>query len=373
MALDRHAAGRDRRPHRPARHRPLDGSGSASAPAFRKKPLTTMREALGELRDRARRACGSCSPRWGRRCARSPARDYDGVFFNWMTPGVRRLGARRTSRPAPARPRASTPPVFGYVRTAVGEDAARAAGQGGVLLPRPPRRLPQPLRPPRRARGHRRRRRRRHATRPRRRSAATTALDVTVVRGLASANVEAMTAVAEAAASVNQRPGPCSGRSRSPSPDWRLATGASAANPSRRWLTRAAGSPTPSGRVVILHGVNMVYKVGSYAPGRRGLRRRRRALPAAPTASTRSGSGSSTRASSRTRRRRASPVTDARYLRSIARDRVGARPRSGIFSLLDFHQDLYNERFQGEGWPDWQVLDDGVPSEPQAGFPGNYS
>ena len=39
--------------------------------------------------------------------------------------------------------------------------------------------------------------------------------------------------------------------------------------------------------------------------------------------------------------------------------------RHGIFTLLDFHQDLYNERFQGEGWPDWAVADDGVPAEPQ--------
>jgi endoglycosylceramidase len=44
----------------------------------------------------------------------------------------------------------------------------------------------------------------------------------------------------------------------------------------------------------------------------------------------------------------------------------------GVFSLLDFHQDLYNERFQGEGWPDWAVQDDGLPAAPQFGFPGNY-
>ena len=44
--------------------------------------------------------------------------------------------------------------------------------------------------------------------------------------------------------------------------------------------------------------------------------------------------------------------------------------RHGIYTLLDFHQDLYNERFQGEGWPDWQVLDDGLPSEPQVRVPG---
>jgi endoglycosylceramidase len=43
-----------------------------------------------------------------------------------------------------------------------------------------------------------------------------------------------------------------------------------------------------------------------------------------------------------------------------------------VYTLLDFHQDLYNERFQGEGWPDWQTIDDGVPSEPQLGFPTNY-
>ena len=43
-----------------------------------------------------------------------------------------------------------------------------------------------------------------------------------------------------------------------------------------------------------------------------------------------------------------------------------------IFYQLDFHQDLYNERFQGEGWPDWAVFDDGLPAEPKAGFPANY-
>ena len=37
--------------------------------------------------------------------------------------------------------------------------------------------------------------------------------------------------------------------------------------------------------------------------------------------------------------------------------------------LLDFHQDLFHERFQGEGAPDWAVQDDGLPAEPQLGFP----
>jgi endoglycosylceramidase len=59
------------------------------------------------------------------------------------------------------------------------------------------------------------------------------------------------------------------------------------------------------------------------------------------------------------------------YLRRVAATER-ALGRRGVYSLLDFHQDLYNERFQGEGWPDWAVQDDGLPAEPQNGFPGNY-
>jgi len=62
---------------------------------------------------------------------------------------------------------------------------------------------------------------------------------------------------------------------------------------------------------------------------------------------------------------------DDAYLNHIA-DTVATLARHGIYSLLDFHQDLFNERFQGEGWPDWAVQDDGLPAQPQAGFPGNY-
>jgi endoglycosylceramidase len=126
-----------------------------------------------------------------------------------------------------------------------------------------------------------------------------------------------------------------------------------------------------SGRVVILHGLNMVYKVGSYRPADSGfsaddarwLRRNgfntirlgiiyKGLEPNPPSAS-------------------GAPAYSDAYLRSIAKtEAVLAKQR--IFTLLDFHQDLYNERFQGEGWPDWQILDDGQPAEPQVGFPGNY-
>ena len=46
--------------------------------------------------------------------------------------------------------------------------------------------------------------------------------------------------------------------------------------------------------------------------------------------------------------------------------------RNGIFTLFDFHQDMLNPRYQGRGFADWFIQDDGFPNEPQAGFPGNY-
>ena len=46
--------------------------------------------------------------------------------------------------------------------------------------------------------------------------------------------------------------------------------------------------------------------------------------------------------------------------------------RRGIFTLFDFHQDMLNPRYQGRGFADWFIQDDGMPNMPQAGFPGNY-
>jgi endoglycosylceramidase len=64
-------------------------------------------------------------------------------------------------------------------------------------------------------------------------------------------------------------------------------------------------------------------------------------------------------------------VYDDGYLSHIAAT-VRTLARHGIYSLLDFHQDLYNELFQGEGAPDWAVNDDGLPALPRFGFPDNY-
>jgi len=63
-------------------------------------------------------------------------------------------------------------------------------------------------------------------------------------------------------------------------------------------------------------------------------------------------------------------VYDDGYLASIAQT-VQTLAAHGIVSVLDFHQDLYNEKFQGEGAPAWAVLDHALPN-PALGFPGNY-
>lgn len=62
---------------------------------------------------------------------------------------------------------------------------------------------------------------------------------------------------------------------------------------------------------------------------------------------------------------------DTDYLDEIGRI-VDLLWGEGIHTLLDFHQDMYHERFQGEGFPDWAVIDDGLPAQPRTGFPGNY-
>ena len=126
-----------------------------------------------------------------------------------------------------------------------------------------------------------------------------------------------------------------------------------------RWLTDSQG------RTLILHGVNMVYKRAPYAPDAAGF--------GADDARFLARSGFNTvRLGLIYAAVEPQPgVYDDAYLDRIAKtvDQLG---RQGIAVLLDFHQDLFSERFQGEGWPEWAIRDDGLPAEPRAGFPGNY-
>jgi endoglycosylceramidase len=127
---------------------------------------------------------------------------------------------------------------------------------------------------------------------------------------------------------------------------------------SGRWITDARG------RVVILHGVNMVYKRPPYYPAASGFGDddaaflQRYGFNAVRLGLIYKGVEPNPGA------------YDDAYLNQIAATEADLA-RHGVFSQLDFHQDLYNEKFQGEGWPDWAVQDDGLPN-PQNGFPTNY-
>ena len=88
---------------------------------FSKRPLTTMRESLDELREAipgVRLVLAAMGPKM---CALAGS-SYDGVFFNWMTPEFAAAARERVEAGAREAGR-ETPPVFGYVRTAVGADA----------------------------------------------------------------------------------------------------------------------------------------------------------------------------------------------------------------------------------------------------------
>jgi len=164
---------------------------------FSKKPLTKMRESLPELRERlpgVRLVLAAMGPKM---CALAGS-SYDGVFFNWMTAeyaaGAREhveAGAREAGR--------ETPPVLGYVRTAVGPDAAQRLAKDESFY--------RDLHP-----GYRNHFDRQGAPEgtvgvaaadaadAQSQLAAYTAFDTVVVRCLASAKLETMAAVAAAAA-----------------------------------------------------------------------------------------------------------------------------------------------------------------------------
>jgi alkanesulfonate monooxygenase SsuD/methylene tetrahydromethanopterin reductase-like flavin-dependent oxidoreductase (luciferase family) len=89
---------------------------------FSKKPLTAMREALPELREKLPEV-NLVLAAMGPKMAQLAGSSYDGAFFNWMTPDFA-AGKRELVEAGAAESRHETPPVFGYVRTAVGPDAA---------------------------------------------------------------------------------------------------------------------------------------------------------------------------------------------------------------------------------------------------------
>jgi endoglycosylceramidase len=120
-----------------------------------------------------------------------------------------------------------------------------------------------------------------------------------------------------------------------------------------------------NGRVFISHGVNMVYKVAPYEPSASGFGEDDAAFL------QREGFNS-VRLGVIYKAVEPQPgVYDDAYLDDIAKT-AAVLAKHDIAPLVDFHQDMYNEKYQGEGWPDWAVFDDGALNQPQAGFPNNY-
>ena len=127
---------------------------------------------------------------------------------------------------------------------------------------------------------------------------------------------------------------------------------------SDRWITDAGG------RVVVVHGINMVYKLPPYYPDAAGFGDDDAAFLAQI-------GFNAVRVGVIWKALEPSPgVYNDAYLAHIA-STVKTLARHGVLALLDFHQDMFNERFQGEGAPDWAVQDGGLPNPP-LGFPGNY-
>jgi endoglycosylceramidase len=126
-----------------------------------------------------------------------------------------------------------------------------------------------------------------------------------------------------------------------------------------RWITDSAG------RVVMLRGVAVVPATGRFTPESLGFGRDdARFLRSQGFNVVRLGLFSEGW-------EKQPGVFEAGYLAAYLRTQrlLG---RAGIFSVVDFHQDMLNTRFQGRGFADWFIRDDGVPNQPQTGFPGNY-
>jgi alkanesulfonate monooxygenase SsuD/methylene tetrahydromethanopterin reductase-like flavin-dependent oxidoreductase (luciferase family) len=164
---------------------------------FTEKPLTTMREALPALREAlpdVRLVLAAMGPKM----TAFAGAEWDGVFFNWMTPDFAARTRERVEEGARAAGR-DAPPVFGYVRTAVGGDAEERLAKDESFY----RDMHQ---------GYRRHFDRQDAPEGTVGVAAENAgvaqeelsryraLDTVVVRALASATMEDMAALAEAAA-----------------------------------------------------------------------------------------------------------------------------------------------------------------------------
>ncbi|MBN1528235.1 MAG: cellulase family glycosylhydrolase [Thermoleophilaceae bacterium] len=140
------------------------------------------------------------------------------------------------------------------------------------------------------------------------------------------------------------------------------ASGAGPVPPLRsdgRWITDATG------RVVQLRGVNEVAKSAPYHPAAFGF--------GADDAEFLAEHGfNSVRLGVDFRGLMPEPGrVEQGYIDQLART-VQELGRRRIFVLIDFHQDGFAPKYNGNGLPDWMAIDDGLPNPPDAVFPLYY-
>lgn len=127
-----------------------------------------------------------------------------------------------------------------------------------------------------------------------------------------------------------------------------------------RWIVDA------DGHVVIMHGQNRVAKRKPYAPDADGFDAQDAEFLA------REGDNAVRLGVIWTAVEPQPGKYDDAYLARIEQT-VRMLAAQGILSVLDFHQDMLNEKFQGQGFPDWAVFP--TPwwaPNPKFGFPLNY-
>jgi endoglycosylceramidase len=186
----------------------------------------------------------------------------------------------------------------------------------------------------------------------------------TRARHRAGGLVLALALAAAALACTGPRPGPGGpGNPGGPGGPGGPGDGASGAvaplAASGRWLTDARG------RVVLLHGVNEVEKSAPYLSSATGF--------GADDAAFLADEGfNAVRLGVDFRGLMPEPgqVRDA-YVDDLVAT-VDQLAAEHIFVLVDFHQDGFAPKYNGNGLPDWMAVDDGLPNPPDAVFPLYY-
>lgn len=128
---------------------------------------------------------------------------------------------------------------------------------------------------------------------------------------------------------------------------------------SGRWITDAQG------RVFLTAGINMVYKRAPYLPSTIGF--------SADDAQFLADNGfDSVRLGLNWKAAEPQPgVYDDAYINGL-KQTAEMLASHGITTMLDMHQDQLNQKFRGQGFPDWAIKDHGFWNWPVLGFGTDY-